>query len=319
MFVRYNRSVNKPSRATQDLLMRHLNYNHLHYFWAVAREGSIARASQTLHLTPQTISGQLKLLDEAVGQPLFNRVGRRLVLSDMGRLVFQYADEIFSVGAELASVVRGNHMSGPTSLAVGIVSSMPKLIAERIIAPAMMAEQPIRVRCHEASIEQLLAELAVHKLDLVLSDQPVPDGLSLKAYNHRLGESGMSFFALRSQARRYRSKFPSSLQDAPMLLPSPNSALRRRLDDWFEALQLSPRIVGEFDDSALLKAFGEAGAGLFAAPTVIEEHVCRMYRTTVVGRAEDISERFYAISPERRLKHPSVVLVTDTARSALFS
>lgn len=299
--------------------MRHLNYSHLHYFWAVAREGSIARAAQSLHLTPQTISGQLKLLDEAVGQPLFNRVGRSLVLSDMGRLVFQYADEIFSVGAELASVVRGNHTSGATTLAVGIVSSMPKLIAERIIAPAMMTGQPIRVRCHEASIEQLLAELAVHKLDLVLSDQPVPDGLSLKAYNHRLGESGMSFFALRSEARRYRGKFPESLQDAPMLLPSPNSALRRRIDDWFEALELAPRIVGEFDDSALLKAFGEAGAGLFAAPTVIEDHVCRMYRTAVIGRTDEISERFYAISPERRLKHPSVVLITDTARAALFS
>jgi LysR family transcriptional activator of nhaA len=298
--------------------MRHLNYSHLHYFWTVAREGSIASASRTLHLTPQTISGQLKLLDEAVGQPLFNRVGRRLVLSDMGRLVFEYADEIFSVGAELASVVRGNHMSGPRTLAVGIVSSMPKLIAERIIAPALMAEQPIRVRCHEASLERLLSELAVHKLDLVLSDQPVPDGLSLKAYDHRLGESGMSFFAPRKRARRYRGKFPESLQDAPMLLPSPNSALRRRLDDWFEALGLSPRIVGEFDDSALLKAFGEAGAGVFAGPTVIEEEICRMYRTAVIGRAEDLSERFYAISPERRLKHPSVVLVTDKARSDLF-
>ena len=299
--------------------MRHLNYSHLHYFWTVAREGSIARASESLHLTPQTISGQLKLLDQAVGQPLFNRVGRRLVLSDMGELVFEYADEIFSVGAELASVVRGNHMSGPTTLAVGIVNSMPKLIAERIIAPAMMAEQPIRVRCHEASIDQLLAELAVHKLDLVLSDQPVPDGLSLKAYNHRLGESGMSFFALRSQARRYRGRFPESLHDAPMLLPSPKSALRRRIDDWFEALQLSPRIVGEFDDSALLKAFGEAGAEVVAGPIVIEDHICRMYRTAVVGRTDSISERFYAISPERRLKHPSVVLVTDTARSDLFS
>ena len=298
--------------------MRHLNYSHLHYFWVVAREGSITRAAETLHLTPQTISGQLKLLDEAVGQPLFNRVGRSLVLSDTGRFVFQYADEIFSIGAELASVLRGNQMNGPTTLAVGIVSSMPKLIAERIIAPALMAEQPIRVRCQEASLEQLLSELAVHKLDLVLSDQPVPDGLSLKAYDHRLGESGMSFFAPRSQSRRYRAKFPDSLQDAPMLLPSPNSALRRRLDDWFEALQLSPRIVGEFDDSALLKAFGEAGAGVFAGPTVIENEISRMYRSTVIGRTDNISERFYAISPERRLKHPSVVLITDTARSDLF-
>ena len=299
--------------------MRHLNYSHLQYFWAVAREGSIAKASESLHLTPQTISGQLKLLDEAVGCPLFNRVGRRLVLSDMGRLVFEYADEIFSVGAELASVVRGNHMSGPTTLSLGIVSSMPKLIAERIVAPAMLVEQPVRVRCHESSIEQLLSELAVHKLDLVLSDQPVPDGLSIKAYNHRLGESGMSFFSPRNRARRYRAKFPDSLNDAPLLLPSQHSVLRRRLDDWFENHELSPRIAGEFDDSALLKAFGEAGAGVFAAPTVIEEEICRMYRMSVIGRTDEIKERFYAISPERRLKHQSVVLITDTARTKLFA
>jgi LysR family transcriptional activator of nhaA len=299
--------------------MRHLNYNHLQYFWAVAREGSIARASESLHLTPQTISGQLKLLDEAVGQPLFNRVGRRLVLSDMGRVVFEYADEIFSAGAELASVVRGNQMSGPKTLTVGVVSSMPKIIAERIVAPAMMAERPVRVRCHEASLEQLLSELAIHKLDLVLSDQPAPDGLGIKAYNHRLGESGMSFFSLRGQARRYKAKFPASLNEAPLLLPSQHSALRWRLDDWFESHELSPRIAGEFDDSALLKAFGEAGAGVFAAPTVIEEEICRMYRMSVIGRTDEINERFYAISPERRLKHASVVLITDTARSTLFA
>lgn len=299
--------------------MRHLNYSHLQYFWAVAREGSIAKASESLHLTPQTISGQLKLLDEAVGSPLFNRVGRRLVLSDMGRLVFEYADEIFSVGAELASVVRGNHMSGPTTLNLGIVSSLPKLIAERIVAPAMMAEEPVRVRCHESSIEQLLSELAVHKLDLVLSDQPVPDGLGIKAYNHRLGESGMSFFSQRGRARRFRARFPGSLNDAPLLLPSQHSALRRRLDDWFENHELSPRIAGEFDDSALLKAFGEAGVGVFAAPTVIEEEICRMYRMSVIGQTDEIKERFYAISPERRLKHPSVVLITDTARTKLFA
>jgi len=207
--------------------MRHLNYSHLQYFWTVAREGSIAKAAQVLNLTPQTISGQLKLLDEAVGPPLFNRVGRRLILSEMGRVVFEYAEEIFTVGAELASVVRGHQRSGPRSLAVGIVSSMPKLIAERIVAPAIMAEQSVRVRCQESSLEQLLSELAVHRLDIVLSDQPVPDGLNIKAYNHRLGESSMTFFAQRSRARRYRGQFPASLMDAPMLLPSSNSALRR--------------------------------------------------------------------------------------------
>lgn len=299
--------------------MRHLNYSHLQYFWAVAREGSIASAAESLHVTPQTISGQLKLLDAAVGHPLFNRVGRRLVLSDMGRVVFEYADEIFSVGAELASVVRGKLPGGPTTLSLGIVSSMPKLIAERIVAPTMMAEQPVRVRCFEASLERLLSELAVHKLDLVLSDQPVPDGLSIKAYNHRLGDSGMSFFSQRKRARRYRAKFPDSLNDAPLLLPSKHSALRRRLDDWFEDRELSPRIAGEFDDSALLKAFGEAGAGVFAAPTVIEDEICRMYRMSVIGQTDEIKERFYAISPERRLKHPSVVMITDTARSKLFA
>ena len=298
--------------------MRHLNYSHLHYFWAVAREGSIAKASQSLHLTPQTISGQLKLLDEAVGQPLFNRVGRRLVLSDMGRVVFKYADEIFSVGAELANVVRSNQTAGPTTLNVGVVNSMPKLIAERIIAPAMMAEEPIRVRCHESSLEQLLSELAVHRLDIVLSDQPMPDGLGLKAYNHRLGESGMSFFAAKAGASRLRAKFPQSLNDAPMLLPSQNSALRRRLDDWFESQQLYPRITGEFDDSALLKAFGEAGAGIFAGPTAIEAEICRMYRMAVIGSTAEIRERYYAISPERRLSHPAIVMITDTARSSLF-
>lgn len=298
--------------------MRHLNYSHLQYFWAVAREGSIASASKSLHVTPQTISGQLKLLDDAVGQPLFNRVGRHLVLSEMGQTVFEYADEIFSLGAELASMVRGNSLVGPTTLSVGIVSSMPKLIAERIVAPAMMAEEPVRVRCHEASVEQLLSELAIHKLDIVLSDQPAPEGLGVKAYNHRLGDSGMSFFSRRDRARRYRQRFPDSLNDARMLLPSQHSALRRRLDDWFESRQISPRIAGEFDDSALLKAFGEAGLGVFAAPTVIEKEICRMYRMAVVGQTDELQERFYAISPERRLKHPSVVMITDTARARLF-
>lgn len=211
--------------------MRHLNYSHLRYFWAVAREGSIAKASKSLHLTPQTISGQLKLLDEAVGHPLFNRVGRCLMLSGMGRLVFEYAEEIFTVGAELTNVVRGEQILGPKNLTVGIVNSLPKLIAERIIAPALMAEPPLRVKCHESSLEQLLSELAIHKLDIVLSDQPMPDGLGLKAYNHRPGESGMSFFARTNRARRYRAKFPQSLNDSPMLLPTQNSALRRRLDD----------------------------------------------------------------------------------------
>ncbi len=298
--------------------MRHLNYSHLHYFWTVAREGSIVRASEVLHLTPQTISGQIKLLEEEVEQPLFNRVGRRLVMSEMGVVVYKYANEIFSIGGELVSVVRGNQAGGPSMLSVGIVNSLPKLIAERIVAPALQSEHPVRIRCQEASLEKLLSELAIHRLDIVLSDQPLPRGLGLRAYNHRLGESGLSFFAQRASSRRFRAGFPKSLNDAPMLLPSPNSALRRRMEEWFDREGIAPRIVAEIDDSALLKAFGEAGAGLFAGPSVIEKEICRMYRMSVVGRADDIKERFYAISPERRLKHESVVLITDTARADLF-
>jgi LysR family transcriptional activator of nhaA len=299
--------------------VRHLNYNHLQYFWSVAREGSIKSAAEALHLTPQTISGQLRLLEENVGQPLFDRVGRRLVLSEMGHIVMEYADEIFSIGTELTQVVHGHRAAGPSVLSVGVVSSMPKLIAERIIAPALTDADPIRVRCHESSLEQLLGELSVHKLDIVLSDQPMPQGLSLKAYNHRLGESGLSFFAQKRLARRYSRSFPGSLDNAPMLLPSQHSALRRRLDDWFDDHEIAPQIVGEFDDSALLKAFGEAGVGLFAAPTVIENEICKMYSTTVIGRADEIAEQFFAISPERKIKHPSVVHITETARLHLFN
>lgn len=299
--------------------MRHLNYSHLQYFWTVAREGSIVRASEVLNLTPQTISGQLKLLDEAVGQTLFNRVGRRLVLSETGRVVYRYADEIFSIGSELASVVRGGGVHGPEALNVGIVSSMPKLVVERIIAPAMVGEDPVRIRCQQAGLDQLLADMAVHRIDLVLSDQPMPTGLGLKAWNHLLGTSGLSFFARRRSAAGYRRKFPQSLDDAAMLMPSQHSALRRSLDGWFAEQGVTPRVVGEFDDSALLKAFGEAGMGLFAAPTVIEEEISRMYRMSVVGRVPNLEESFYAISPERRLSHDAVVAITDTARRDLFA
>ncbi len=298
--------------------MRHLNYSHLQYFWAVAREGSIVSATNVLHVTPQTISGQLKLLEESLGHDLFNRVGRRLELTEIGHTVFAYADEIFSIGEELAQVVRGSQSGGRMVLNVGIVNSMPKLIAERIIAPAFDIESPIRVCCQEASIEVLLGDLATHRLDLVLSDQPMPNGLSLRAYNHRLGESSLSFFAKKGSNRTYKTQFPRSLNDAPMLLPARNTALRRRLDTWFESNDVVPKIMGEFDDSALIKAFGQAGTGIFVGPSVIEKEICTMYRSSVIGRTDSIQERFYAISPERRLKHPAVVLITKAARVDLF-
>ena len=299
--------------------MRHLNYSHLQYFWTVANEGSIVRAADVLHVTPQTISGQLKLLDESVGQPLFNKAGRRLVLSETGSLVYQYADEIFRVGAELASVVKGRNAVGHAMLNVGIVSSMPKLVVERIVAPALTGDSAVRVNCREDTLERLMADLAVHRLDLVLSDQPAPTGLGLKAYNHRLGVSGLSFFSRKAGAAKLRKAFPRSLDGARMLLPGRDSALRRHMDEWFEAHSLQPDIVGEFSDSALLKAFGEAGLGMFAGPTVIEKEICRMYRTSVIGRVPEVKEHFYAISPERRLKHDAVVQITNIARADLFA
>jgi len=299
--------------------MRQLNYSHLQYFWAVAHEGSVVKAAERLHITPQTISGQIRLLEETVGQPLFNRVGRRLVLSEMGHVVLEYADEIFSIGAELSQVVREQRSAGPAKLSVGIVNSIPKLIAERIVAPALIDEDAVRIRCQEASLEQLLGELSVHKLDIVLSDQPMPQGLSLRAFNHRLGESGLAFFSQRRKAKRYQKTFPQSLNGAPMLLPSPHSALRRQLDEWFDDNSIIPHIVGEIDDSALLKAFGEAGYGVFAGPSVIDKEICKMYSMAVIGRTDAITEQFFAISPERRIKHPSVVRIIEAARTQLFA
>jgi LysR family transcriptional activator of nhaA len=298
--------------------VRHLNYSHLHYFWAVAREGSIVAAAEVLHITPQTISGQLKLLEEAVGGELFNRVGRRLELTELGHGVFQFADEIFSIGAELANFVKGQTPTGPMSLRVGVVNSMPKLIAERLLAPALRSDINLRLSCHHASLEQLLGDLATHQLDLVLSDQPMAPGASLRIYNHRLGESGLSFFARKGEARKYINRFPDSLTNSPMLLPARNTALRRRLEQWFDEKDVLPTVVGEFDDSALMKAFGEAGLGIFIGPSAIEDEICAMYHSTVIGSTRDIREHYYAISPERRLEHPAVLLITEEARTDLF-
>ena len=299
--------------------MRHLNYNHLLYFWTVAREGSIAQASKALHLTPQTISGQLKLLEESVGEPLFQRVGRGLVLTDAGRMVNQYADEIFTLGAELAQRVRSKQPGTANALNVGVVNSIAKLIAYRILEPALDLEEPVRIVCWEGDLDRLLADLAVHRLDLVLSDRPIPTGLSVRAYNHALGESPLSFFAQKRMAVRLGRGFPQSLNGAPVLMPVHTSALRRSIDDWFDRVNVRPWVVAEFDDSALLKAFGEAGAGIFPAPTAITRQVEQMYHARSIGMVDEVIESYFAISPERKLKHPAVVRITESARARLFS
>lgn len=298
--------------------MRHLNYNHLLYFWTVVREGSIAKASDVLHLTPQTISGQLKLLEDSIGEPLFHRVGRGLVPNDTGQIVHQYADEIFSLGAELTQRIRSAERGSPMVFNVGIVNSIPKLIAFRIIEPALDSEESARVVCKEGNLEALLADLAVHRLDLVVSDRTVPTGLNVKAYNHPLGSSKISFFTQRRTATHMAKRFPDSLDQAPMLMPATDSALRRVLDDWFDEVGVLPRVVAEFDDSALLKAFGEAAIGIFPAPQAITEQVERMYHVRSIGVAETVEEHYFAISPERKIKHPAVVRITEAARAQLF-
>ena len=299
--------------------MEWLNYHHLHYFWLVAREGSIARAAKLLHLAHPTISKQLHQLESSFEDKLFERVGRNLVLTEFGRMVFRYADEIFSVGRELQDAVQGRPTGRALNFEVGIPEVIPKLIAHQLLTPAFGLAEPVHVVCREGKQEELLAELAVHRLDIVFSDAPVSPTASVRAFNHLLGECGLSLFATTELASKYRRKFPTSLNEAPLLVPTEKTAVRRDLELWLYTKGIRPKIVGEFDDTALMKVFGQDGRGVFPAPTVIEKEVCRQYRVRVVGRIEAVRERYYAISVERRLKHPAVVAICETARNKLFA
>ncbi len=299
--------------------MSSINFKHLRYFWAVAANGSIARAADILHLTPQTISGQLRELEDQLDVKLFEKTGRNLTLTDTGRMVFSYADEMFRLGDELQDVLQGRIPGAALTLNVGVAMVVPKLLAYRLLEPVLTMDDPVRLVCQEASLSELLADLSIHKLDLVIADCPMSPTLNVRAYNHPLGESGISFYAARSVARRYQKNFPLSLDGAPMLMPTASSALRRMLEQWFESRDIKPVIVAEFDDRALMKAFGEAAAGIFTTPTAVEDDVVGKYGVGVIGRTSDISESFYAISAERRIKHPAVSLITDAARSELFT
>ena len=298
--------------------MSSLNLKHLRYFWAVAANGTIAHASEILHVTPQTISGQLRELEEQLGAKLLTKSGRNLVLTDTGRVVFSYADEIFRLGSELQDVLAGRTPGVTLTLTVGVAMVVPKLLAYRILEPVLAMQEPVRLVCQEAPLADLLADLSVHKLDLVLADSPMSPTMNIRAYNHLLGESGISFFAARSMARKYATRFPRCLEGAPMLMPTASSALRRMLAQWFEQKNIKPVVVAEFEDRALMKAFGEAGTGIFTSPTALENDVVSKYGVRVIGRTVDIKERFYAISAERRIKHPAVSAITETARSELF-
>ena len=299
--------------------MTQLNLKHLRYFWAVASHGTIAQAAKVLHLTPQTISGQLSELERQFGAKLFKKAGRNLVLTDSGQTVFNYADEIFRLSNELQDVLAGRTPGAQQSLKVGIAMVVPKLLAYRILAPVLQLEEPVLLTCHEAPFVDLMADLSVHKLDIVLADSPLSPALNIRAYNHPLGESGISFFARESEAAVYRENFPHCLDGAPMLMPTLSSALRRSLELWFERIQVRPCMVAEFEDRALMKAFGEAAAGIFTTPTAVEDDVLSKYSVTVIGRTEEVKERYFAISAERKIRHPAVSVITEAARLDLFS
>lgn len=295
-----------------------INYHHLLYFFVVAREGGLVQAGKVLRLSHPTLSAQIHTLEDQLGEKLFLKVGRKLELTEMGRVVYRYAEEIFSLGREMVDTVKGRGGGKQLRLDVGIVDVVPKLVVRRLLQPALDLAEPVRLVCVEAPYEKLLADLALHALDIVIADAPVPAGSNIRAYNHLLGETGVSFFAVRSLASQLRRKFPASLDGAPMLLPLEQLPLRRALDQWFERNEVKPKVVAEFEDSALLKAFGTDGVGAFAAPTVVEAEVMAQYGVETIGRSDEIKERFYAISAERRLKHPAVVAISDAARHDLF-
>ena len=299
--------------------METLNYHHLRLFQAVAREGHLTRASSRLHLTPQTVSSQIRDLEATIGEQLFRRSGRRLHLTDAGQVALRYTDEIFSLGQELLGTLRGQPSGRPFRVRVGAPEALPKLIVHRLIEPALHLEEPTQIFCREGSPTALLADLAVHRLDVVLADSPIPPMAKIRAYNHLLGTCGITFMARPALAKTLRKDFPASLDGAPVLLPSEDAVLRRDLDGWFDKLGIQPRIVGEFEDSALLKSFGQAGEGFFVVPTVVEDEVARQYQVEVIAKTEEVTESFYAISVERRVRHPAVAAICEAARTALFS
>jgi LysR family transcriptional regulator, transcriptional activator of nhaA len=297
--------------------MEWLNYHHLFYFWNVARFGSVSRAGAELRLTQATISVQLKSLELSFGEKLFRKAGRHLILTDMGRVVFRYAEEIFSLGRELTGALKGRAHGRAARLTVGVADVLPKLVAYKLIEPALRLKESYRIICREGSNTDLLPALAVHDLDVVLTDAPIDPAMNVKAFSHLLGECGLTLFAVQKLFNAYRAGFPQSLDGAPFLLPTQNTTVRRSLDQWFDSEKIRPMIVAEFEDSALLKVFGSRGLGLFVAPSVISSDLQREYDVKPLGRVGKIRERFYAISLDRKLKHPAVVAISEAARVRL--
>jgi len=298
--------------------MATLNFKHLRYFWMVAKTGSIARAAEQIHLAPQSISGQLSEFEATLGVDLFRRVGRNLELTDAGRRILVYAEQIFTLGDELLEVLRDQKATKILPFRVGIADSVSKSVAYRLVEPALKLAEPVRLICREGRLASLLAELAVHRLDMIIADRPMPPHLNVRGFSHLLGESGLSVFGAPSLTRELAGSFPALLDNAPFLLPGEDAIIRPKLLQWLETNALRPRIVGEFDDSALMKSFGQAGVGLFVAPTAIAASVCEQYQVTALGCIDAVVEQLYAITTERRLTHPAIVATAAAARRDVF-
>ena len=288
-----------------------LNYHHLYYFWTVARSGSITAASVELSLAPPTLSAQIHNLEDNLGEKLFRRVGRNLVLTDKGTVVFRLATEIFELGREIRHAITNSNGHHPMRLAVGIADVVPSLIAEWLIEPALLLASPVRLLCREAAAEQLLAKLAIGEIDLVLSDAPASPNVRIRAYNHLLAECGTTLVTSPKTAEKYQQHFPDSLDGAPMLLPTDNTVIRRSLDTWFEERNIRPKIVGEFEDYSLLRAFGETGHGIFPAPSVLQKRIRRLFGLNAIGRIDAVQHRFYAISIEKKINHPAIAAICE--------
>lgn len=295
-----------------------LNYQHLLYFWIVAKEGSVTRASERLLLAPSTISTQIRTLEESLQVQLFDRTNRRMTMTEMGERVYEYAEELFTLGQEMLDMVHGHLTDRPLKLTIGIADVIPKLVALKLIEPALNLEHPTQLICREARAEDLLSELAGHRLDVLIQDAPVGSDAPVRAFNHLLGECNVVLFGTQELVERYAEPLPTSLDHAPFLLPTPNTTLRKLIDAWFEHQKIRPHIVAEFEDSALMKTFGQRGAGFFPGPEIIRDEIIDQYDVQPVLVMQDVRERFYAVSLERRLKHPGVQALANTARSKLF-
>ncbi len=297
-----------------------MNFKHLHYFWVTAKAGGVMRAGEQLHTTPQTLSGQIKLLEEWLGRKLFRKSGRQLELTEDGRLALGYADQIFTLGSELETALR-QARGGPRVLdfSVGVADSVAKSVAYRLLEPALSVPEPVRLICSEGKFPDLLAQLALHRLDLVIADEPMSRRISVKAFNHPLGSTAMSFFCAPSLKPQLRGEFPACLNDMPMLIQGASASIRQQLEGWLIRHQIRPRVIGEFDDGALMTAFGREGRGVFMAPSVLEAETVSQFGVDVIGRTDELVEEFFAVSVERRITHPCVVAITDAARGQLFS